>query len=187
MSKYVKNIIVEHLKKKLTGIDNALVVNVIGMEVNSSNKLRRDLVAKGIHLMVVKNSLAARAFVGTELNTLIPDSAQGSYAVCWGASDIVSLAKELVKVSKDKAFAKLELRGGIMDGEAFASDKVEDISKWPTREEQISILLGQIVGVGSKLSSQLLSGGANLASQIKQLADKEGDAVAEEVSEGTAA
>ena len=78
-----------------------------------------------------------------------------------------------MSLSKDKQFAKLALLGGVLDGEAIAADKVVEISKWPTREEQIAILVGQIVGVGSKLSSQLLSGGANLASQIKQLADKD--------------
>lgn len=172
MSKFVKNIITEELKKRLAGVENALLVNIVGMEVNDSNRLRSALAAKDIRVMVVKNSLAARATEGTSLSAAFQGLA-GSTAVCYGATDIVALAKELVKVSKDKQFAKLALLGGVLDGEAFAADKVVEISKWPTREEQIAILVGQIVGVGSKLSSQLLSGGANLASQIKQLADKE--------------
>lgn len=172
MSKFVKNIITEELKKRLAGVENALLVNIVGMEVNDSNRLRSALAAKDIRVMVVKNSLAARATEGTSLSAAF-QGLTGSTAVCYGATDIVALAKELVKVSKDKQFAKLALVGGVLDGEAFAADKVVEISKWPTREEQIAILVGQIVGVGSKLSSQLLSGGANLASQIKQLADKE--------------
>lgn len=172
MSKFVKNIITEELKKRLAGVENALLVNIVGMEVNDSNRLRSALAAKDIRVMVVKNSLAARATEGTSLSAAF-QGLTGSTAVCYGATDIVALAKELVKVSKDKQFAKLALLGGVLDGEAFAADKVVEISKWPTREEQIAILVGQIVGVGSKLSSQLLSGGANLASQIKQLADKE--------------
>ena len=67
-----------------------------------------------------------------------------------------------------------------MDGEAFTAEEAVDISKWPSREEQIAILLGQITGVGSKLSSQLIAGGANLASQIKQRWDKDGEEAAEE-------
>lgn len=181
MSKFVKNIITEELKKRLAGVENALLVNIVGMEVNDSNRLRSALAAKDIRVMVVKNSLAARATEGTSLGAAF-QGLTGSTAVCYGATDIVALAKELVKVSKDKQFAKLALLGGVLDGEAFAADKVVEISKWPTREEQIAILVGQIVGVGSKLSSQLLSGGANLASQIKQLADKE-EGVEEAVAE----
>lgn len=172
MSKYVKNIIIEDLKKRLEGVENALLVNVIGMDVNTMNRLRTDLLSKNINILVIKNSLAHRASAGTLLEPLFK-GLKGTASVCYGAQDIVALAKELVRISKDKSFAKFELRGGVMDGEAFAADKVIDISKWPSREEQISILLGQIVGVGAKLSSQLLAGGANLASQIEQLAEKE--------------
>lgn len=178
MSKKVKNFIAEDLKKRLDGVENALLVNVIGLEVNTSNALRRDLASKGIKVMVVKNSLARRATADTPLANLFA-GVSGSSAVCWGASDIVSLAKEIVRVAKDKAYAKFEILGGVMDGEAFKAAQVVEISKWPSREEQISILIGQIVGVGSKLSSQLLSQGANLASQIKQIYDKDGEENAE--------
>ena len=167
MSKFVKNIITEELKKRLDGVENALLVNVVGMQVNDSNKLRANLAEKGIRLLVVKNSLAARATKGTILESAF-DGLAGTTALCWGASDIVALAKEIVKASKEKQFAKFAILGGVMDGEAFAAEQVVEISKWPTREEQIAILLGQITGVAAGLSSQLLSGGANLASQIKQ-------------------
>ena len=182
MSKFVKNIIAEDLKKRLAGVENALLVNLVGMEVNDSNRLRNALAEKDVHVMVVKNSLAARAVAGTSLAPAF-ESLTGSTAVCWGASDIVALAKEVVKVSKDKQFAKFSVLGGVLDGEAFAADQAIEISKWPTREEQIAILLGQIVGVGSKLSSQLLAGGANLASQIKQRWDKDGEGAETEGAE----
>lgn len=180
MSKFVKNIIAEDLKKRLAGVENALLVNLVGMEVNDSNRLRNVLAEKDVHVMVMKNSLAARAVAGTSLAPAF-EGISGTTAVCWGASDIVALAKEVVKVSKEKQFAKFGILGGVLDGEAFAADQAVEISKWPTREEQIAILLGQIVGVGSKLSSQFLSGGANLASQIKQRWDKDGEG--EEASE----
>ncbi len=55
----------------------------------------------------------------------------------------------------------------------LAPEEVEKISKWPTREEQISLLVGQILSPGAKLASQLNSIGGAVASQIKQLAEKE--------------
>lgn len=173
MSKKVKNVITADLKKRLDGVENALLVNMIGLEVNTSNRLRGELAAKGIRVLVVKNSLARRATAETQLAKMF-EGLTGNSAICWGSTDIVSLAKEIVKISKEKVYAKFEIRGGVMDGEAFQAAQVVEISKWPSREEQISILLGQIVGVGSKLSSQLLSQGANLASQVKRLYDKDG-------------
>ena len=179
MSKFVKNIITEELKKRLDGVDNALLVNVIGMQVNDVNKLRGLLAEKEIRILVVKNSLAARAAAGTPLEAAF-EGLTGTTALCWGASDIVALAKEVVKATKEKQFSKFSLLGGVMDGEAFAADQAVEISKWPSREEQIAILLGQITGVAAGLSSQLLSGGANLASQIKQRWDGDEEASAEE-------
>ncbi len=166
MSKFVKNIITEELKKRLEGVDNALLVNLVGMAVNDSNRLRGALAEKDIKVMVIKNSLAARATADTPLAKAFV-GLTGATAVC-------------CKVSKDKQFAKFSVLGGVMDGEAFTAEEAVDISKWPSREEQIAILLGQITGVGSKLSSQLIAGGANLASQIKQRWDKDGEEAAEE-------
>ena len=174
MSKFVKNIITEDLKKRLTGVENALIVNLIGMQVNDSNRLRSVLADAGIRVMVVKNSLAARAVAGTSLAPAF-EGIVGTTAICWGASDIVALAKEVVKVSKDKQFAKFSILGAVLDGEAYGAEQAVEISKWPNREEQIAILLGQITGVGAKLSSQLVACGSNLASQIKQRWDKDGE------------
>jgi len=67
MSKYVKNLISEELSKRLGGVDDALLVNVIGLDSNRTVALRRELRAKDIQLVVVKNSLAQRATVGTPL------------------------------------------------------------------------------------------------------------------------
>lgn len=185
MSKFVKNLITEDLKQRFDGVENALLVNVVGMRVNDSNELRANFADKDISLMVVKNSLAARATAGTPLEGAFKDII-GTTALCWGASDIVALAKEVIKASRVRQFNKFSVLGGILDGEAFDAKQAVEISKWPTREEQIAILLGQITGVAADLSSQLISGGKNLASQIKQLADKEGEA-SEEASEAEAA
>ena len=54
MSKFVKNIITEELKKRLEGVDNALLVNLVGMAVNDSNRLRGALAEKDIKVMVIK-------------------------------------------------------------------------------------------------------------------------------------
>ena len=88
MSKFVKNIITEELKKRLGGVENALLVNLVGMQVNDSNKLRAVLAEKDVRVMVVKNSLAARAVAGTSLEAAFK-GISGNTAVCWGASDFL--------------------------------------------------------------------------------------------------
>ena len=70
MSKYVKNLITDHLREQLNGVDAALLVNMVGMDANANNSLRAEMADKGIEVLVVKNSLAARATAGTSLDGL---------------------------------------------------------------------------------------------------------------------
>lgn len=167
MSKLVKDLVTDHLKQELSGVQDLLLVNVVGLTANRTSALRKALREKNIKLVVVKNSLARRATEGTQLAPAFEGSS-GNLALVWGGSDIVSLAKEVAKLAGDKEYAPFTARGGVMDGAHLKPEEVEQVSKWPTREEQISLLLGQILSPGAKLVSQLLSAGGALASQIKQ-------------------
>jgi len=182
MSKFVKDHVTEQLKRELDGVQDLLLVNVVGLTANSTSALRKALREKNIKLMVVKNSLARRATEGTRLAAAFEGS-HGTLAMVWGASDIVALAKEVVKLAKDKNYEKFSPRGGVMGGAALKAEEVEVVSKWPSREEQLSLLLGQILSPGALLASQLTSVGGALASQIKQHSEQEGaEPAAEEAS-----
>ena len=173
MSKRVKDLLTKDFAKRLDGVEEALLVNVIGIDANQSVLLRRQLREKNIQLIVVKNSLAKRAAEGSPLATALND-AEGSLAVVWGAEDFVSLAKEITKLNDDKAeFEQFETRGGVMDGESLSADRVKEISKWPSRQEQLSILVGQILGPGSELSAAINGPGGTLVGQIKSKAEDE--------------
>jgi large subunit ribosomal protein L10 len=177
MSKYVKNLVVEDIQRRLTGVQDALVVNLIGLNSGNTFLLRKRLREKDIQVLVVKNSLAKRATEGTRLGPAF-DDVEGSLAVCWGSEDFVSLVKEIVSVAKQPEFEKFTARGGVLDGEALSEAKLQEISKWPSRTEQLSILLGQILSPGGALLSQLAAPGGALVSQIKEV-EKKGESAAE--------
>ncbi|MCH7750821.1 MAG: bifunctional ornithine acetyltransferase/N-acetylglutamate synthase [Planctomycetes bacterium] len=96
MSQYLKELITDELKSRFDGVSDALLVDVIGMEVNSNVELRKTLREKNIKLMVVKNSLARRATEGSALAPAF-EGAGGTIAVVWGGEDVVSLAKEVAR------------------------------------------------------------------------------------------
>ena len=107
MSKLVKDLLTDQLKRELDGVQDLLLVNVVGLTANRTSALRKTLRQKNIKLMVVKNSLARRATEGTQLAPAFEGS-QGTLAMVWGASDIVALAKEVMKLADDKEFAPFE-------------------------------------------------------------------------------
>jgi len=177
MSKFVKNLLIDDVKKKLSGVNDALLVSVMGLDAVKNQSLRAKLRAKNIHVMVVKNSLARRAMEGTPLAVAF-EQAEGSLAVVWGGTDIVSLAKEVVTLAEDKTMAPFEARGGVVEGQKIGAAQVKDVSKWPSREEMLAKIAGQILGPGAQLAAALLGPGGTIVGQLKTLADKE-DAGAE--------
>jgi large subunit ribosomal protein L10 len=173
MSKQVKELITSEIKNRLSSIQDCLVVNVVGMNAIKTTNLRKALRGKNISVVVVKNNLARRATEGTSLHPAFLDL-KGSSAVVYGCEDFVSLVKEIVEIqAQEKEFPGFETRGGVMDGEALNPNKVKEIAKWPNRREQLSMLVGQIMGPGSKLAGQLKGPGGKLAGQIKKLAGEE--------------
>jgi large subunit ribosomal protein L10 len=167
MSKYVKDLITAELKKRFDGVEDALLVNVVGMPNEQNVALRRELRRKQINLVVVKNSLARRATEGTALAPAF-EGVAGTLAVLWGGDDLVSLAKEVVRIAGQKEFAPFAPQGGVMDGQQLSPAEVTQVAKWPSRAEQLSILVGQILSPGANLSAQLLGPGSKLNSQIEK-------------------
>lgn len=173
MSKYVKDLVTRDIKRRLEGVEDAVLVSCVGMDANTTNELRGELDKRDIHLLVVKNSLARRATEGTQLAAAF-EGATGQIGVCWGSSDFVSLVKEVVELDKDsEKYESFVADGGVMDGERLDADGLKAVSKWPSRQEQISMLVGQILGPGAQLSAAMLGPGKMLNSQIKQVGEGE--------------
>lgn len=168
MSKVVKEIMASDIAKRLTGIGECVIANMVGLDSEKTAALRRQLREKKISVMVVKNSMARLATRGTPLAPAF-EKLKGTSAVLYGGEDFVSLVKEVVELDKDDKYPVFEARGGAMDGEPLNAAKVKEISKWPSRQEQLSMLVGQILGPGRMLAAQLKGPGGKLLSQIEQV------------------
>ncbi len=172
MSKFVKDLLTRDLSSRLEGVEDCVVANVIGLDSNTTATLRRRLREKDISLMVIKNSLARRATEGTSLGPAF-EGLDGNAAVVWGASDFISLVKEVTSLDKEGGdLEHFKAIGGVMDGEKLSPERVAEISKWPSRDEQLSMLVGQILGPGSQLVAQINGPGSQIAGQVKSIVDK---------------
>jgi len=173
MSKYVKELVTRDIQRRLEGIEDAVTVSCAGMDANTTNELRGELGEKDIQMLIVKNSLARRATQGSKLSPAF-EGCRGQVAVLWGSTDFVSLVKEVVRLDKDtEKFEQFVATGGVMDGEKLDEAGVKAVSKWPSREEQIAMLVGQVLGPGATLNAALLGPGKMLNSQIKQKGEED--------------
>lgn len=171
MSKAVKQMLVEDLQRRLTDVNDVIVVSLGRLDAQKTTQLRQTLRKKKISLQLVKNSLARRATRGTPLEPAL-EGGDGMLAIAWGGEDIVDLAKELDRLAGVKDFEGLECRGGALDGGRLGAADVKQVAKWPTRAEQLSLLSGQISAVAGRLAGQIVAAGGVLAGQLASRVDE---------------
>ena len=94
-------------------------------------------------------------------------------AICWGAEDIVSLAKEVTRLAEDKDLAPFSARGGVMDGEPLSADQVRADQQVAQPRGAVDAAGGADPRPGRRLAAQLNGPGGALASQIAQKGEEE--------------
>ena len=112
MSKQVKEMLVEEYRKRLNGVDDAVLVDIREVDANTNNEMRRSLKSKDIRITVVRNSLAKTAFHDTGL-ALFDPLLTGPNAIVYGGESVINVAREIVDWSKK--IKQIQLKGAILD------------------------------------------------------------------------
>ncbi len=173
MSKQVKDLITRDLSGKLKELDGVAVINPRGIDANKTHGIRRRLRENGLRMTVVRNTLARRAVEGGKLQGF-DRLLDGPSAVVYGPASIAQIARLLL--AEKKTDDKLELRGAFFDGEAYVGDAgLETVSKLPTREEAVGLLVAALLGPGRKLAAALKGPGGTLGAVLKTIEDKAKD------------
>jgi len=175
MSKYVKGMEIETLRKEFSGVKDLVVLGVEKLTCEGNHSLRSSLRKKKINLRMVKNSFARKVFSELGINAGKDSNYfAGMTMVAYGASSVSELCRELdgeLQTSKNKALYKdtVKVKGAIVDGQSLAFDIA---LKMPTREEAIARLAGQILAPAARVAQLITSPGATVAGQIKQIGEK---------------
>ena len=172
MSKPIKDLITDQYRDLFEGVNGAVVVDIRGIESNTTNGLRTDLASKQIKVTVVKNTLAKRAFSGGVLEDLGPYLKGASTLVYPGGEDtsVVQAARELVEFAKN--VPALEFKGAVMDGISFGPDEIKKLSEYPTKEEAQAKVVQILLSPAQNLVSALTAPGKNLAGILKTIQEK---------------
>src|ERR1043166_5908302 len=166
MSKAIKQLQMDELKKTFGDVRDMVILNVVGLDAIADNQLRLGLRKKGIRLQVVKNSLARRVFA--DLGLKADKAWEGATTIAWGSTSIAGLSKELETALK-KHEKVVKFNTAIADGQEVAFDVA---LKMPTREQAIGQVIALALSAGSRLVGAILGPGGQLASQIKTLSEK---------------
>ena len=172
MSKRVKELVVEEIKKRLGSCTEMLVVDSSRLDAVTTNRFRLALREKNIRMLTVKNSLARQALHGLGVTALDP-VLEGPSSLVWGGEDIVSLSKEIAKWAKE--LEALQIKGGAVEGTTLGPEDVEALSKSPGRVELIGRVIMLALSPGGQLVGALLGPGGTVAGQVKSRAEEDGE------------
>jgi len=164
-----KKKIVEDLHERFSKSRVVIVTDYKGLDVAAINLLRRKLREAGIEYKVVKNSLLIRAAEDTDV-ALIDSCFKGPSAVAMSYEDPVAPAKVLTGFAKEHK--QLEIKAGVMEGQALDLDKIKVLSNLPSREDLLSSLLSAMNGVPTGFVRVLNAVPQNLLNVLQALKDQ---------------
>ena len=170
MSKPVKELIVADYKKRFEEIEDALLIDIRGVNANDNNKMRISLREKDIRITIVKNTLAKMAFTGSSLEPLSP-AMVGPSALAFGGNSVVEVARELVEWAKKTAH--MELKAAVLDGEFFEGEAgVKRLSEFPTKEEAHGRIIQIALSPVSNVVGAALASGSKILGIIKEIQER---------------
>ena len=138
MSKTERQATVESLTELLKGSPNVFVTDFSGLNVLRMTELRRRLRGAGVEYVVVKNTLAQRAFAANGVHALDEHLAGPTGLVL--TKDPLAAAKILGEFAKE--FERPTVKAGRVDGKTVPPAHVKRLGEIPSRE----VLLAQIAG-----------------------------------------
>ncbi len=170
MRKEDKAIVIEHIGEKLKEYAHFYLVDVTGMNAESTSNLRRKCFGADIKMLVVKNTLLHKAFEAAEIDySPLYGSLKGSTAVffCNTANAPAKLIKE---VSKDSipglkaAYAE--------EGFYVGADQLDALCAIKSKAEVIADVVALLQSPAKNVVSALQSAGQTIHGVLKTLGER---------------
>ena len=131
-----KKAVVSEVAQIVAKAQTMAVAEYRGVGVSALTTLRKNARAQGVHIQVLKNTLARRAIEGTSFESL---SAELTGPLIYGISeDAVAAAKVLNDFAKTND--KLILKAGVYNGKLLDQAGIKALASIPSREELLSKL-----------------------------------------------
>ncbi|MFC3848233.1 50S ribosomal protein L10 [Helicobacter baculiformis] len=136
MNKEKKQELVSALRDAFTDMEALAVCDYKGLSVKHLEQLRHLARAQGIKVQVIKNTLASLALKEAQLPSL---ELKQTNLFVWGA-DQIALSKVVMGFAKEHK-EHFHVKLGLYEKQAVDSTHIEAVSKLPSREELIGMLL----------------------------------------------
>ncbi len=131
----------QKLSEKLNDSKAMFAADYSGLTVAEMESIRNSVKSFNATFNVIKNNIFKKAIKDSEWEK-VSDSVAGPNAFAITSEDPVALAKVLIE--KAKEHKKLEIKFGVLDGKIIDANQIEQLSKLPSKEVLLSMLLSTL-------------------------------------------
>lgn len=143
-----KKAIVAEVNETATSALSLVIADSRGVTVDSMTALRKKARENQVTLRVVRNTLAKRAFQGTEYEC-VNDSLSGPSLFGFSMADPGAAARLFKDFAKENE--KFEVKALAVGGQMLGADQLDVLAKLPTRDQALSMLMSVMKAPVTKL------------------------------------
>lgn len=177
MKKEDKNLVISELKETLGQFQHFYLTNIEGLNAEKTSDLRRECFKKEIKLMVVKNTLLAKALEGHAAHTdQLLETLKGNTAVmfCNTGNAPAKLIKDFTGDKKNKGLGKPELKAAFVEETVFiGANQLDTLASIKSKNELIADLVALLQSPAKNVVSALQSGANTIHGVLKTLGERE--------------
>jgi large subunit ribosomal protein L10 len=147
-----KEAIVADVAEVAAGAHSAVAAEYLGLTSEEMTELRANARKGGVYLRVIKNTLAKRAFEGTDY-ACMNEALIGPLVLAFSQEDPGSAARVIKDFAKNHD--KLVVKALSVGGQLLAAGEIERLASLPTKDQAISMLMSVMQAPIGKLARTL--------------------------------
>jgi len=143
-----KQAIVAEVNETASKALSAVMADYRGVSVDDMTALRKTAREAGVQVRVIRNTLAKRAFEGTEFECL-NDVLLGPNILAFSLEDPGAGARVFKEFAKENS--EFEIKALSVGGKLLPAEQIDTLAKLPTRDQAIALLMAVILAPVTKL------------------------------------
>lgn len=147
-----KKAIVAEVNEMATSALSLVIADARGVSVDGMTALRKDARDQQVTLRVVRNTLAKRAFTGTEYEC-VNDALAGPSLFGFSMQDPGAAARLFKDFSQQNG--EFAVKALAVNGRMLGADQLDVLAKLPTREQALSMLMSVMKAPVTKLAQTM--------------------------------
>ena len=143
-----KQAIVAEVNETAQAALSAVMADYRGVTVDAMTQLRKSARESGVQVRVIRNTLAKRAFEGTELECM-NEVLTGPCIVAFAMEDPGASARLFKDFAKEQE--AFEIKALSVGGMLLPAEQIDALAKLPTRDEALALLMAVMQAPVTKL------------------------------------